>query len=103
MSEEQLFAIVFGAVCAKLVRQHQHELRGSFWIVLVAGRDATNASYQQLEDEWLRLQNALYPALMLRLVRFFIRIYQCTLSRFFVCCAVLIPAADLRRPVRHIF
>jgi len=30
-------------------------LRGSFWIVLVAGRDATNASYQQLEDEWLRL------------------------------------------------
>jgi len=39
----------------EIVRQHQHELRGSFWIVLVAGRDATNASYQQLEDEWLRL------------------------------------------------
>jgi len=39
----------------EIVRQHQHDLRGGFWIVLVAGHDAPNASYQQLEDEWLRL------------------------------------------------
>jgi ribonuclease P protein component len=39
----------------EIVRQHQHDLRESFWIVLVARRDAANATYQQLEHEWLRL------------------------------------------------
>ena len=39
----------------EIVRQNQHALRGGFWMVLVARRDAANASYQQLEHEWLRL------------------------------------------------
>jgi ribonuclease P protein component len=39
----------------EIVRQYQHALRGGFWMVLVARRDAANASYQQLEHEWLRL------------------------------------------------
>jgi ribonuclease P protein component len=39
----------------EIVRQHQHALRGGFWMVLVARRDAANASYQELEHEWLRL------------------------------------------------
>jgi|SRR5262249_23739235 len=39
----------------EIVRQHQHELRQDFWIVLIARRDAANASYRTLEDEWLRL------------------------------------------------
>ena len=39
----------------EIVRQHQHDLRQDLWIVLVARRDAANASYRALEDEWLRL------------------------------------------------
>jgi ribonuclease P protein component len=39
----------------EIVRRHQHELRLNFWIVLIARRDAANASYRALEDEWLRL------------------------------------------------
>ena len=39
----------------EIVRQHQHELRGGLWIVLVARRDAAAASYHALEHEWLRL------------------------------------------------
>ena len=39
----------------EIVRKHQHELRDDFWIVLIARRDAADASYQALEDEWLRL------------------------------------------------
>jgi ribonuclease P protein component len=39
----------------EIVRQHQHDLRQDFWIVLIARRDAVNASYGALEDEWLRL------------------------------------------------
>ena len=39
----------------EIVCQHQHALRGGFWMVLVARPDAANASYQQLEHEWLRL------------------------------------------------
>jgi ribonuclease P protein component len=39
----------------EIVRQHQHDLRQDFWIVLIAKRDAANASYHTLEDEWLRL------------------------------------------------
>jgi ribonuclease P protein component len=37
------------------VRQHQHDLRQDFWVVVIARRDAANASYHTLEDEWLRL------------------------------------------------
>jgi ribonuclease P protein component len=39
----------------EIVRRHQHALRQGFWIVLIARRDAANASYRVLEDEWLRL------------------------------------------------
>lgn len=39
----------------EIVRQHQHDLGQNFWIVLIAKRDAANASYRALEDEWLRL------------------------------------------------
>jgi len=39
----------------EIVRQHQHDLRQDLWIVLIAKRDAANASYRALEDEWLRL------------------------------------------------
>src|SRR6059058_5652542 len=39
----------------EIVRQHQHELREGFWIVLVARRDAADANYRALEHEWLRL------------------------------------------------
>jgi len=39
----------------EIVRRHQHDLRQDFWIVLIARRDAANASYRGLEDEWLRL------------------------------------------------
>jgi ribonuclease P protein component len=39
----------------EIVRQHQHELRHGFWIVLVARRDAADANYRALEHEWLRL------------------------------------------------
>jgi ribonuclease P protein component len=39
----------------EIVRQHQHDLRQDFWIVLIARRDAAKASYRSLEDEWLRL------------------------------------------------
>jgi ribonuclease P protein component len=39
----------------EIVRQRQHDLKRDFWIVLIARRDAANASYHALEDEWLRL------------------------------------------------
>jgi len=39
----------------EIVRQHQHDLRQGFWIVLIARSDAAKASYRALEDEWLRL------------------------------------------------
>jgi ribonuclease P protein component len=39
----------------EIVRQHQHGLRQDSWMVLIAKRDAANASYRTLEDEWLRL------------------------------------------------
>ncbi|PYJ64033.1 MAG: ribonuclease P protein component [Verrucomicrobia bacterium] len=39
----------------EIVRQHQHELREGFWIVLVARRDAADVNYGALEHEWLRL------------------------------------------------
>ena len=39
----------------EIVRQHQHELREGFWIVLIARKDAATAGYRALEHEWLRL------------------------------------------------
>ena len=39
----------------EIVRRHQLNLRGCFWMVLIARADAARASYQTLEDEWLRL------------------------------------------------
>jgi ribonuclease P protein component len=39
----------------EIVRKHQHALREDFWIVLIVRRDAANAGYRALEDEWLRL------------------------------------------------
>ena len=39
----------------EVVRRRQHDLRQDVWIVLIAKRDAANASYRALEDEWLRL------------------------------------------------
>jgi len=39
----------------ELVRRHQHALRRDFWVVVIARRNAANASYHSLEDEWLRL------------------------------------------------
>ncbi len=39
----------------EIVRQHQHEFREGFWIVLVARYDAAEASYHALEHELLRL------------------------------------------------
>ena len=39
----------------EIVRKHQPDLREDFWIVLIARRDAADASYLSLEDEWLRL------------------------------------------------
>ena len=39
----------------EIVRQHQHALQRGFWIVVIARPAAAKATYQQLEDEWLRL------------------------------------------------
>ena len=39
----------------EIVRRHQHELRQGVWFVIIARHDAAAASYDVLEDEWLRL------------------------------------------------
>ncbi len=39
----------------EIVRRRQAQLRGGLWLVLVARPAAARASYQALEDEWLRL------------------------------------------------
>ena len=39
----------------EIVRRHQNRVRDNLWIVLVAKREAAQASYGALEDEWLRL------------------------------------------------
>ena len=39
----------------EIVRRNQHTLREGFWIVLIARREAADASYRALEHEWLRL------------------------------------------------
>ena len=38
-----------------ILRTHQTRLRPGFWLVVVARPYATNATYEQLKDEWLRL------------------------------------------------
>jgi len=39
----------------EIVRRHQHELRPGIWFVIIARHEAVTASYDVLEDEWLRL------------------------------------------------
>jgi len=39
----------------EIVRKNQLELRGKIWIITIAKTAATRATYQELEDEWLRL------------------------------------------------
>jgi ribonuclease P protein component len=39
----------------EIVRHHQHEILTNAWIVTVARAAAADATYQELEDEWLRL------------------------------------------------
>ena len=39
----------------EIVRKHQHEIVNGIWIVTIARPNAANATYPQLEAEWLRL------------------------------------------------
>jgi ribonuclease P protein component len=39
----------------EIVRRHQHELRQGVWFVIIARYEVATASYDALEDEWLRL------------------------------------------------
>ena len=39
----------------EIVRRHQHELRQGVWFVIIARHEAATATYDALEDEWLRL------------------------------------------------
>jgi ribonuclease P protein component len=39
----------------EIVRQHQHQITRGIWIVTIARSAAADASYEQLEAEWLRL------------------------------------------------
>jgi len=39
----------------EIVRHHQRELGAGVWLVVIARSAAASATYQQLEDEWLRL------------------------------------------------
>ena len=39
----------------EIVRKHQPNLPGNFWIVTIARPKAARATYRELEDEWLRL------------------------------------------------
>ena len=39
----------------EIVRRHQHRIAPAVWIVMIARPAAAKATYQQLEDEWLRL------------------------------------------------
>jgi len=39
----------------EIVRRHQHEVAAGTWMVIIARPSATIASYQRLEQEWLRL------------------------------------------------
>jgi ribonuclease P protein component len=39
----------------EIVRKHQSDLRGNFWIVTIARPKAARATQRELEDEWLHL------------------------------------------------
>ncbi|HLW35573.1 MAG TPA: ribonuclease P protein component [Chthoniobacterales bacterium] len=39
----------------EIVRKHQNQISDGFWLVTIARAPAANASYAQLEAEWLRL------------------------------------------------
>jgi ribonuclease P protein component len=39
----------------EIVRRHQHDLRQGVWFVIIARYEAATATYDALEDEWLRL------------------------------------------------
>ena len=39
----------------EIVRHHQHEIVAGAWIVTIARAAAADVTYQELEDEWLRL------------------------------------------------
>lgn len=39
----------------EIVRKHQNEILDGVWIVTIARMSAANASYAELEAEWLRL------------------------------------------------
>jgi ribonuclease P protein component len=39
----------------EIVRLHQHQISGGFWVVTIARPAAATASYAALEHEWLRL------------------------------------------------
>jgi len=39
----------------EIVRRHQHELQQAVWFVIIARYEAATATYDALEDEWLRL------------------------------------------------
>jgi ribonuclease P protein component len=39
----------------EIIRQRQDQLRTCIWVVTIARPAAARASYQELEDEWLRL------------------------------------------------
>ena len=63
VQDSLLQAVVGGAVVRnrvrrrlrEIVRRHQHELRQGVWFVIIARYEAATASYDALEDEWLRL------------------------------------------------
>ena len=39
----------------EIVRRHQHRVHRDVWMVIIARSNAKRATYQELEDEWLRL------------------------------------------------
>ncbi|SRR5260370_27628220 len=39
----------------EIVRKHQHKINDGIWIVTIARANAADATYQELEAEWLRL------------------------------------------------
>jgi ribonuclease P protein component len=39
----------------EIIRKHQHRIRDGVWIVTIARANAADASYQQLQAEWLRM------------------------------------------------
>ncbi len=39
----------------EIVRLHQAQLRQDLWLITIARSSAARASYEELQDEWLRL------------------------------------------------